>query len=337
MWVKPNNMVSNGAYTLAEWIPHSHIKLIKNPKFHAADTVKIDTVFYYPTEDSSAELKRFRAGEIDLTDAVPSTEVAWIKKNLAEAFHNPPYIGTYYYAMNIEKAPFANNPELRKALSLAIDRKILAEKITKAGEFPTMSWVPEGMNHYKTQRTPESKLSQKERVAKAKALYKKAGYSKDKPVEIEILYNTSENHKKIAIAISAMWKQTLGVKTTLRNEEWKVYLSSRTQRQFQAIRASWIGDYDDASTFLDLLRSDIGTMNPSAWKNEKFDSLMKQAETEADANKREKMMQQAEQVMLDDTAIIPIYHYTSKHLVNPKIKGWVDNVMDVHSSRFLSK
>ena len=336
-WTRPGNLVSNGAYQLAEWKPQSHIKLTKNPYFREADLVKTDTVFYYPTEDKSSELKRFRAGELDITDDVPSDQIRWIKKNIQDAFHNTPYIGTYYLAMNLEKPPFKGNVNLRKALSLAIDRKILTEKVTQAGEIPAMGWVPPGMNIYKSQSMAESAMDKKARKKKAQEYYAKAGYSRDNPVEFELLYNTSENHKKIAIALSAMWKQVLGVKTKLRNEEWKVYLNSRTQRQFQLIRAGWIGDYNDASNFLDLFRSDVGTMNPSSWKNKHYDQLMQQAESETDQQKRAVLMQKAEQILLDEMPLLPVYFYTTQHLVSPKIKGWKDNVMDIHPSRYLSK
>ena len=336
-WTRPNNLVSNGAYQLVDWKPQTKLKLVKNPHFRDADEIQFDTVYFHPTEDKGAELKRFRAGELDITDTVPSDQVSWVEKNLKANFRNAPYIGTYYFAMNLEQAPFKGNPKLRKALSLAINRKILTEKVTKAGELPGLGWVPPGMNGYESQQIPELSLVNSERIALAKKLYAEAGYSKEKPLEIELLYNTSDNHKKIAIAISAMWKQSLGVKVKLRNEEWKVYLSSRSQRKFQVVRSGWIGDYNDASNFLDLFRSDVGTMNPASWKNADFDRLMKQAETELDAEKRIEMMQQAEKILLNEMPLIPIYYYTSKHLLNSDLKGWQDNVMDIHPSRYLSK
>lgn len=336
-WTRPNKLVSNGAYRLAAWTPQSKLKLVKNKHYHDAAHVNIDEVVYYPTEDQSAALKRFRTGALDITEDVPSNQIAWVKENLPKNFHSSPYIGTYYIALNLEKSPFKANKPLRKALSLAIDRQILTDKITKGGEIPAMGWVPTGMNHYHSQVMPEAKLSQKERKALAKQYYQQAGYSKDKPLEVELLYNTSENHKKIAIALAAMWKQALGAKITLRNEEWKVYLNSRSQRQFELIRSGWIGDFNDASNFLDLFRSDIGTMNPSAWKNKQYDSLMQQAQAQADASKRAELMQQAERILLDEAALISIYHYTTQHLVSNKITGWQDNVMDIHPSRFLNK
>jgi oligopeptide transport system substrate-binding protein len=336
-WTRPENLISNGPYQLAEWQPQTKLKLTKNPHFRDHQNVKIDTVYFHPIEDKSAELKRFRAGELDITDDVPSDQINWVKENLKASFRNTPYIGTYYLAMNLEQAPFKDNLALRKALSFAVDREILTEKVTKAGELPGLGWVPPGMNGYTSQTIPELALAKNERLKLAKDLYAEAGYSNDKPLEIELLYNTSENHKKIAIALSAMWKQALGVKVKLRNEEWKVYLNSRTQRQFQLIRSGWIGDYNDASNFLDLFRSDVGTMNPSVWKNKDYDSLMKQASIETDSQKRIELMQQAERILLADMPLIPIYYYTTQHLLSPDLKGWKDNVMDIHPSRYLTK
>lgn len=334
-WTRPGKLVSNGAYQLADWVPQSKLTLVKNKAYYDAKNVTIDEVVYYPIEDQSAALKRFRTGELDITDDVPSNQIGWIKENLPQNFHNSSYIGTYYLALNLEKPPFKGNTALRKALSLAVNRQILTDKITKGGEIPAMGWVPPGMNHYESQSMKESVLNIKERVALAKKYYAEAGYSKDKPLKVELLYNTSENHKKIVIALAAMWKQTLGAKISLRNEEWKVYLNSRSQRQFTLIRSGWIGDFNDASNFLDLFRSDVGTMNPSVWKNAEYDALMTQAKVESDADKRAGFMQQAESILLEDAALIPIYHYTTQHLVNDKVSGWEDNVMDVHPTRFL--
>jgi len=336
-WTRAGNMVSNGAYQLSAWLPQQNVKLIKNPYYRDAKNVSLDTVYFHPTVDKSSELKRFRAGELDVTEDVPSGQIKWVQKNLPQNFRNTPYIGTYYLAMNLEKEPFKGNLKLRKALSLAIDRKIITDKVTKAGELPGLGWVPPGMTDYSSQTIPELSLKNSERIALAKKLFAESGYNKDKPLEIEYLYNTSENHKKIAIALAAMWKQTLGVKVKLRNEEWKVYLSSRSQRQFKMIRAGWIGDYNDASNFLDLFRSDVGTMNPSVWSNKEFDSLMQQAAVEADSKKRVEFMQSAERLLLADMPLIPIYYYTTQHLLHSDLKGWEDNVMDIHPSRYLSK
>ena len=336
-WTRAGNLVSNGAYQLSEWLPQQHVKVVKNQYFRDSQKVSLDAVYFHPTVDKSSELKRFRAGELDVTEDVPSGQIKWVKRNLPANFRNTPYIGTYYLAMNLGKAPFKGNLKLRKALSLAVNRDIITEKVTRAGELPGLGWVPPGMTDYESQTIPELKLKNADRLMLAKRLFKESGYDRNKPLEIEFLYNTSENHKKIAIALAAMWKQTLGVKIKLRNEEWKVYLNSRSQRQFEMIRAGWIGDYNDASNFLDLFRSDVGTMNPSVWSNAEFDSLMKQAAFESNSAKRIELMQSAERILLAEMPIIPIYYYTTQHLVHGDVKGWKDNVMDIHPSRYLSK
>ncbi len=333
-WTKPENLISNGAYTLKAWQPQAQITLVKNPNYRRAKDISIDSVVYIPTEDKATELKRFRAGELDITDDIPNDQTAWVTENLAAAFHNSPYIGTYYYALNLQDAAFKDNVKLRRALSLAIDRDILTAKLTQSGEQPAFGWVP-AVDNYTQQTMPEKALDKNARITLAKQLYAESGYGADKPLTLELLYNTSDNHKKLAIAVAAMWKQTLGVQTNLRNEEWKVYLNSRKQKQFQVVRSGWIGDYNDAYSFLSLFKSDVGEMNTAAYNSAAYDKLIHAAENEVDADKRREDLQQAEQVLLADMPIIPVYHYTTQHLVNPKITGWVDNVMDVHPSQYL--
>lgn len=335
-WTKPGNLVSNGAFTLAEWTPQDRIKLVKNPNFHDAANVALDTIYYFPTEDIPAELQRYRAGELDATYEVPNEQIGWIRENLKDEFRNTPYLGVYYYAFNNVAPPFQGNLALRQALALAIDRETLVGKIVQGGEFPAYSWIPPGVAHYQPQALDWGGMSQDERNAKAQALYAEAGYSADKPLEVEILYNTSDNHKKIAIAVAGMWQQVLGVKATLRNEEWKVYLDSRDTKQFQVVRAGWIGDYNDANTFLDLNLSDVGEINTPGYANPKYDELVKGAGQEPDLDKRQAMLEEAERVFLADIPAIPIYHYTTKHMVKPYVKGWVNNIMDYHPSRWIT-
>ena len=334
-WTRPGNMVSNGAYRLAEWVPQSHVKLVKNERYRDHERVAVDAVYYHPTEDTNTELKRFRAGELDITADVPSEQVRWAQESFADEFHNSPYLGTYYYALNCAAPPFKDNATLRLALALAIDRETLTAKVTRAGEIPAYSWVPPGVRHYRQQPIRESRVSQAQRDERARGYYREAGYSAENPLRVEILYNTSENHKKIAIAVAAMWKRTLGVRVSLRNEEWKVYLDTRAGMRFQIARAGWIGDYNDANTFLELLKSDVGGMNPAAYGNGAYDALVKQAEVTADATVRAELMQRAERLMLSEMPIIPIYFYTTQHMVSRRVTGWVDNVMDVHPTRYL--
>ena len=335
-WTRPGNLISNGAYRLAEWVPQSHIKLVRNEQFHSAATVAINVVTYYPTEDKNSELKRFRAGELDITEDVPSAQIQWVEAQYPEAFRNAPYNGVYYLAFNLTRPPFRDDAKLRRALTLAIDREILTAKVTRGGELPAWSWVPAGVRAYAPANLPEATLDKSAREDLARRLYAESGYDKGRPLSVELLYNTSDNHKKIAIAVAAMWKQVLGVKTRLRNEEWKVYLDSRKRRAFEIIRGGWIGDYNDAYSFLGLLKSDIGDMNPSAYINPRFDALIAESERTLDTARRAALMQQAERLLLEDLPVIPLYHYTTQHLVSPRVQGWVDNIMDVHPTRWLS-
>jgi oligopeptide transport system substrate-binding protein len=335
-WTRPANLVGNGAYRLAAWVPQSEITLVKSERYWDAASVKIDKVVYVATEDVGAELRRYRAGELDVCNDVPIDQIAWIQRHLAGEWHRTPYLGTYYYGFNLLVAPFKDAPKLRRALALAIDRETLVARITRAGETPAYSWVPPGIGNHYAQQLPEwAHLPQVARDRLARQLYAEAGYGPDRPARFELLYNTSENHRRIAIAIAGMWKRTLGADVVLRNEEWKVYLASRAAKSFQVIRQAWIGDYNDANTFLELLKSDIGAQNSEGYANPRFDALMKRAERTIDLDARARLMEEAERIMMDDLPLIPIYHYVSKRLVKPWVDGWVDNIVDIHPTRYL--
>ncbi|MBX6323100.1 MAG: peptide ABC transporter substrate-binding protein [Rhodospirillaceae bacterium] len=335
-WTRPGNEVGDGAYVISEWVPQDHITLVKNPNYWDAANVKLDKVVYYPTEDIEEELKRYRAGELDITYEVPSGQVKWLLENMKDEFHNEPYLGTYYYVINLTKAPLGKDKRIREALSMAVDRETLVDKITQAGELPAYAWVPPNLEGYEQQQAAFKDWPMDKRIAEARKLLAEAGYGPDKPLKIELLYNTSENHKKIAVAIASMWKKALGVEVTLRNEEWKVYLDTRDKKNFEIARAAWIGDFPDPVNFLDMFLSDAGQRNDAGYDNPKFDELMHQAAATADAAARMKLLEQAERLFIDDVAMIPIYHYTTHHMVKPKVKGWAFNILDIHRDKYLS-
>jgi oligopeptide transport system substrate-binding protein len=334
-WTRPGNIVSNGAYTIQEWVPQGHIKAVKNPRFREAAVVQIDTVYYYPIEEYGTELKQFRAGELQTTYDVPQEQIPWLEQNMVGQFRNSPYFGTYYYGINVTREPFKSNPKLRHALAMALDRDILTKQITKGGEFPAYGWVPPGVPGYEQQQVSWAGTDQKTRVAEAKKILADAGFGKNNPLKVELLYNTNDNHKKIAIAVAGMWKQFLGVETSLRNEEWKVYLESRNKKQFEVMRAAWIGDYVDPYSFLELLRGDIGEQNPAGYSNAAYDQAADKAANEKDPGARLKELAEAEKILLADMPIIPIYFYTQQHMVSDSVKGWQDNLMDWHPTRYL--
>lgn len=335
-WTRPENMVSNGAFKMESWVPNSQIVLVKSDNYWDKEQVKLDKVIFYPIEDQNSELKRYRSGEIDVTNEIPNDQIKWLKENLSNELHIGAYLGTYYYGLNVGKPPFKDNPKLREALSLAIDRDILTEKVTGVGEIPAYNFVPKGINGYEAYQPEAAKLSKEERLKKAQALYAEAGYSKDKPLKTEILYNTSENHKKIAIAVASMWKQNLGVETSLSNQEWKVYLETRRLKEkTQAFRAGWIGDYNDPNTFLEMFKSNSG-LNDVALNLPEFDQLLADAEKESNPEKRFELLKQADKLLVESYAVLPLYTYVKAHLVKPYVKGFKNNIMDHNRSKYIS-
>ncbi|MFQ5533759.1 MAG: peptide ABC transporter substrate-binding protein [Sphingomonadales bacterium] len=332
-WVRPGKMISNGAYQLAEWVPQSHITLTKNKHFHDAVNVQIDKVIYVPTEDQAAELKQFRAGELDWTDNVPISQYTWLKRNMPDELHVMPYLGVYYYDINLTDKKF-QDIRVRKALALAIDRSVITGKVTRQYQIPAYSLVPPSTNNYKEVVPSWAELSQNERKKLAIQLMAEVGYTPENPLEVEILYNTQDTHRKIAIAVASMWRK-IGVKTTMRNEEWKVLLTSRNMSQFEVARDGWIGDYNDPYTFMEIFRSDIGVMNNPRYANTEYDALLDKANQELDLKRRSELMAQAEKILLEEFPIIPIYFYVRPNLIKGYVKGYAETPQWHHYTRWL--
>ena len=334
-FTRPGNLVGNGAFKLEEWRVQSHIKLTRNKEYWDNKNTVLEEVYYYPLDDVNSSFKRYRAQELDFTETVLAEQLPWIRQCLPQDLKLSPYFGSYYYGFNNTQPPFKNKPKLRKALSMAIDREVITDIILGAGQIPAYSLVPP-VKTFKAEPANWAGWTQEERNQEAQKLYRASGFSKDSPLEVEILYNTSENHKRIALAIAAMWKQTLGVKTTLRNQEWKVFLQTRRLKQdTQVYRAGWIGDYDDPYTFSQLLHSE-NEMNRPGYSNEEYDELINLAATKNAGEERLEILRQAERTMLEDMPIIPLYFYVSSHLIKPWVSGLEGNVMDHHYSKYVS-
>jgi oligopeptide transport system substrate-binding protein len=326
-FARPGNMVTNGAYVLTDWVVQSHIQLSRNEQFHDNANTIINEVYYYALENSDAVFKRYRADEIDLTQSIPSRQLDWIRVNMAAEYRQSAYLGSYYFGLNVSKPPFKDQIGLRRALSMAIDREIITDKLSGAGELPAYGWVPP-VQGYEQQRPDWADWTPEQRHAEAQRLYAEAGYDEDNPLIIEVLYNTSQDHKRISIAISSMWKQVLGVQTRLLNQEWKVFLQTRQAKiSTQVFRSGWIGDYNDAYTFAELMYSS-NEQNDAGWANDDYDRLLGQASVERDLVRRARLMEEAERILLDEAPLIPIYFYVSKHLVKPWVGGFVPNIMD---------
>jgi oligopeptide transport system substrate-binding protein len=334
-WLKPGNMVSNGAYMLDDVKPNSHVRIVKNPNYWDAARVTIDAAMFDPSEDRAAVLKRYRAGEFDiLYNDLPNDQLGWLRQNVPKELHIAPYAGIYFYTMNTTKPPF-NDKRVRLALSMAINREILVEKITTAGELPAYGFVPDDTANYTPRRVPWRTMSQAEREAAAQKLIREAGYGPNKPLQFRLSYNTSENHKRIAIALAAMWKK-INVSVELVNAEFKVHLNNMRVGDFQMGRVGWIVDYNDAQGYLFLSQTSTKQQNYSRFSNPEYDRLMDEASFTADAAKRAALLGQAEGILLEELPVIPIYFYVSKNLVSTKVRGWQDNPLNAHHLRDLS-
>ena len=330
---RPGNLVSNGAYVLSDWVIRSRIELVKNPNFWDAQNVILEKVVYYPFEDQSTALKRFRAGKLHWTSEVPSNQFKWLQKHYPDELVISPWLGSYYFGFNLEREPFIANPELRMALVLALDRDLLTQKVTQFGELPSFTLVPPGIRDYVSPLPEWAEWTQAQREEEARRLYAEAGYSDENPLKFEIRYTAGENNKKMALAASSLWKQVLGVQATLLNEENKVFLQNREQKILtQVFQSGWISDYADPYSFLNLFRSESGR-NHYGYSNGLYDALLDEIAAERIPSRRRIMMSEAERLLLADVPFIPLYTYVTKRMVNPRLKGWQSNVMDHHYSK----
>ena len=335
-FARPGNLVSNGAFVLDAWVPGSVIALRRNERYWNARDTKLDGVNYHVVVQDAAELNRYRAGELHVTSTVPPDNFAELKAQFGSELRVAPFLGIYYYGFNLSKPPFKDNAALRQAFSMAVDRDMLANKVVGRGEAAAYSWVPPGVNNYEGTVFSFAALTQDERNKIARRLYKEAGYGEEDPLKFEVRYNTSDTNKKIAVALQAMWSQVLGAEATLVNEEFQVLLANvRDAEVTQVFRSSWLGDYNDAHTFLSVLQAGAATNMPR-YANDDFESLMRRAAEQVDPGRRRLYLEEAERVMLADHPVIPLYFYVSKHLVSPEVRGWGDNVLDYHYSQHLS-
>lgn len=332
---RPGNLVSNGAFVLKRWVVRSHIELERNPNYHDASNVILDRVVYYPYEDQSTALKHFRAGDLHWIYEVPNNQFQWLQDHYPEELVVSPWLGSYFFGFNLTREPFIESPELRQALVMAVDRELLTDKVTQFGEQPSYTLVPPGIGDYQSPVPEWAAWTQEQRNEEARRLYAQAGYSEERPLRTEIRYNTSENHKKLALAIASIWKQVLGVHTTLVNEEWKVFLQNRQYKVLtQVFRAGWISDYGDPYSFLELFRTGHG-QNDYGYSNEVYDRLLAEIASERIPARRLRLMQEAERMLLEEWPIIPVYTYVTKRLVDRHVRGWENNVMDHHYSRYM--
>lgn len=327
--------VSNGAYILSSWTPGGTLQLRKNPAYWDREHVAIANVVYVPLPDENAEWLRYRARELDLTQSVPAAALASIRADRPGELHIAPFLGTMYYAFNLRTGPFKTNVALRKALVMAIDRRAILRSIQPFGQQPAFGFVPPGTWNYQAQSWEWADLPEAGRIAEAKDFYTQAGFSKQAPLHLKLLFNSSPGIKQIAIAVAAMWRETLGIETELIDEEYRVFLDSRKDSaRWDVVRLAWLADYNDAGSFLDTFRGDSPN-DDSGYDSPQFNALIEEAENTADVQRRREILQSAERIMLEDYPVIPIYFYSSKRLFKPYIRGEMPNPLNRLYSKHL--
>jgi oligopeptide transport system substrate-binding protein len=334
-FAKPGVMVSNGAFVLTRWDFGSHLVAQRNHRYWNDKATQLEAVEYYSFAEAGTELRAFRTGELDITATIPAAQAAWVKEHLGPQLHIAPQLAVYYLGLNLKKPPFASNPQLRRALSLAIDRERLVQSVTATGELPAYTFVPPDTFNYSPPEPEYANWPAPQRIARARQLLAAAGMS-EHPPPLELRYNSGELHNRIATAVAQMWKQALGIETTLHAEEFKVLLQDIDRGDTQVFRASWIGDYNDAYSFLQVLESGFG-INLPRYANAGYDALLTRAANDSDASTRRGLLQRAEAMMLADQPLIPLYFYVAKHLVSSRVEGWHDNAMNVVYSKNLAK
>jgi oligopeptide transport system substrate-binding protein len=332
--VPADGRVSSGAFRLDSQVLASHLVLERNPGYRDAASVAIDRVRYVPIADHASELSRYRAGELDMTYTVPVSRVPWLLEHLPDEFRVSPYLAVYFYGFNTRRPPL-DDARVRRALSLAVDRELIASRIVGAGELPACSLVPPGIPGYVAPPDEQCRARRRERVERAQALLAAAGYGPDRPLQLEIRYNTGELHDRIAVAVSSMWKEALGVETSLVREEFRVLLGNvRAGDLTQVYRGSWIADFAEPESFLEILVGD-NPVNGTGWADPAYDAKLREATGRPDRAARMRLLAEAEAEALQAAPLMPLYFYVSKKLVKPHVRGIEDNPLNVHPSRFV--
>jgi oligopeptide transport system substrate-binding protein len=334
-FVRPENWVSNGAYVLKSVVPNDHIRLEKNPNFHDAANVQIDVVRVIPHKDLAAAVRRFEAGELHFTTDLPADQIKRLRQQFGSQVNVSPYLGTWYYAFNTSKKPY-DDVRVRTALSMTIDREFIAEQIWGETMIPAYGFVPPGIGNYGTPAEAEWKaLSPIEREDRAKALLAEAGFGPQKPLKVQVRYNTTDNNRNTVVAIADMWK-AIGVQTEFVNTDAKTHFAVlRDTNDFEIARAGWIGDYSDPHNFLFLFLSDNTGFNYARWKSPQFDELMRRAAAETDLKARAALLLEADKMTVKEQPYAPILFYSTKNLVSPKLKGFHPNLRGAFPTRFM--
>jgi oligopeptide transport system substrate-binding protein len=342
-WATPGKLVGNGPYLLKEWRLGDYVRLEKNPRYSGAGSVCFDRVDFYPITDAVAGERRALRGELDINGGIQPSRVARLRANpdWARYVHVHSYLSTGYVIFNTRDVPPLRDVRVRQALSMAIDRRFITDKIFRGvGQVPTTAFVPLGIAGYvplgQRPKAYWADWSYARRQAEARRLLAAAGYGASRPLKLQVKTFNNPTSLEVIQSIQSDLK-SVGVETSIRLEDGIVALQSFEIRDFQVGNVGWIADYDDPTTYLGLMRSDTGAQNYGDYKNPAYDALLNKADNEPDAGKRADYLAQAEQMMLDDADVAPIDVGVNLNLVNGNITGWVDNDVDVHPIRYLCR
>lgn len=327
-WTRPGNFVGNGYFKLSEWKPNQYIRGVKNEHYWDRDMMKLQEVYFYPIESEDAEERTFRSGQLHVTSTMPITKIAVYKKENTEMFQPHVYLGTYVYRFNVNVAPL-NDPRVRRALAMAIDREAIVRDVARGGQQPAGNFCPPNLAGFTATAGVKTDL------AGAKKLLAEAGFPDGKGFpKLDILFNTNEGHRQIAEAVQQMWAKGLGINVGLYNQEAKVWSDTMRSLDYQIGRFAWVGDYLDPSTFLDIMTGDNGN-NQTGWKHAEYDRLIELARNTADKAKRYEYYQRCEQILAEECPIAPVYFYTRNYLRRPEVKGWYGNLLDYHPLKYV--
>lgn len=330
-WTKPEHIVTSGPYKLSQWVVNERIVAERNPRYWDNAHTVINKVTYLPISSETADVNRYKAGEIDIVYTVPINQFAQLKKTMGDQLDVSPQLATYYYEFNTTRPPF-NDPRVRRALNMALDKDIIAEKVLGQGQRPAWLISQPDIGGVKLHNPEYASWPRDKRIAEAKKLLSEAGYNETHPLVFNLLYNTSESHQRIAIAASSMWKKNLGVEAKLQNQEWKTMLDAMHTHNFDAVRYAWIADYDDAATFLNNFRTG-DSENTSQYSNPAYDEALRNAAKASDTTARGKFYQQAEDLLGQDVPAIPVYHYVRTHLVKPWVGGFTPDKLGYYYTK----
>jgi oligopeptide transport system substrate-binding protein len=327
-WTREGSYVGNGPFVLEDWRPNQFIKVKKSPTYWDRDTVRLNQIVFFPIEDVNTELRMFRAGRLHYTNTIPTNDIPILRESMPDKVHIDPYMGVYFYRVNVTKGPLMD-PRVRKALAWAIDREMLVNKVTLGGEIPATNYVPDMFSNFHSEPAvgfdPE----------KARALLAEAGYPNGEGFPaINILFNTQEAHKKIAVALAEMWRRNLGIEASPLNKEWKVYLDDQSQLNYDVSRSGWIADYADPMTFIDMFTTGNGN-NDTGWSNARYDELVSLAQRSASEEERIALMEEAEALLMEEMPVIPIYWYTRKYLSDPRLRNWFPKALDNRPFKYI--